>query len=185
MAVLPLAAGTIVDVSTRTAQQMNPGDTLFFLVSDLSIASGAIDSVEFQFITQPIPSTAQFAAELTSRDGSISIAFAALDFQPGYFTGAGYRGPISSISGTVDLSPTLAEQIFQNTHATLVLENVGPSITVKLPGYTLAQDVSVSLSSGNTMAGAVTGGALYEDPPPPPDPTPEGDSGFLVAGAGR
>jgi len=182
MAALPLAAGAIVDVSTHTTQQMNPGDTLSFLVSNLSLHT-VIDSVEFQFISQPLDSSAQFEAELTSRDGSVSIAFPSpLQVSAGIFSGSGYQGAISAISGTLRLPPTLSQQIFQNTRATVVLQDIGPAVTLGLPGYTLPQDMTLSLTSGDTSAGAVTSGAWYQDPPV--DDAPESDSGMLVAGAG-
>jgi hypothetical protein len=183
MAVCPLAAGTIMDVSTHASQQMNPGDTLYFLVSNLSLHT-SVDTVEFQFVTLPIDPSAQVEAELTSRDGTVSIAFASLQIAGGTFTGSAYQGAISAISGNLQLPATVSQEIFQNTRATLVLHDLGPAVALGLPGYNLRQDLMMSLTSGTTSAGAFTSAALYEDPPPPPVGAPESDPAVLVVAAG-
>jgi len=176
----PVAGGTIVNVSDRTRIEMNHGDTLYFLVSNLSLP--AVDAVEFQFISQTPDPMPQFEAELTSRDGAASIAFPAVEISTGIFAGSGYRGRIWSISGTLELPGSLSTEIFQNGRAMLVLRDMGSAVTAGLPGYTLPQDLTLSLSDGAISAGAVTSGALYEDPPPAA--TPESGSWLLTAGGG-
>jgi hypothetical protein len=181
MAVLSTHAGTIVDVSRQTAQVLNPGDTLFFLVSDLSLP-GNINQVAFQFISQSINPASQFEAELTSRSGTVEIAFPSVQMSRSVVVSSGYTGPAWSVSGILQLPDTLSSQVFQNTHATLVLHNIGPSTSLGLSGYTLPQDLTLSLSSGATNAGGVVNGVLYDDPPPATD-TPESNSvGLLVSG---
>jgi hypothetical protein len=180
--VLCIHAGTIVDVSHQTAQVLNSGDTLFFLVSNLSLP-GNINQVAFQFISQSINPASQFEAELTSRSGTVDIAFPTVQLSRSVVVGSGYTGPVWSLSGILQLPGTLSSQLFQNTHATLVLHNTGPSTTLGLTGYTLPQDLTVSLSSGATNAGAVVNGALYEDPPPPTD-APESNSVVLLVSGG-
>jgi hypothetical protein len=182
LAVLSSHAGTIVDVSRQTAPVLNPGDTLFFLVSDLSLP-GNINQVAFQFISQSINPASQFEAELTSRSGTVAIAFPTVQISRSLVVSAGYTGPVWSLVGILQLPDTLSSQLFQNTHATLVLHNLGPSTTLGLSGYTLPQDLTVSLSSGSTNAGAVVNGALYEDPPPP-TAAPESNSVALLVSGG-
>ncbi len=193
MAVCPLTAGTIADVSTHATQQMNSGDTLSFMVSNLSLHT-AIDSVQFQFVTQWLDPSTRFAAVLMSRDGTVSIAFSTpLQVLSGTFQGSHYQGPISSIYGTLELQAGLSQQLFQNTRATLVLRDIGPPATLGLPGYTLQQDMTLSLTSGSISAGAFDSAVFYQgrntlgfssNTNPPPAPAPEGDSWALVAGAG-
>jgi hypothetical protein len=182
IAVLSTHAGTIVDVSRQTAQVLNSGDSLFFLVSNLTLP-GNIDKVAFQFITQSLNPMSQFEAELTARSGTVAIAFPTVQISRSTVLGAGYTGPVWSLSGILQLPDTLSNQIFENTHATLVLHNVGRSTNLGLSGYTLPQDLAVSLTSGAANAGAVVNGALYEDPPPFSD-APESNSVALLAGGG-
>ena len=178
---LPVAAGTIVDVSNRTTLRMNSGDTLYFLISNLSLRSN-LSAVEFQLVSQSLPSGAWFAAELTSRDGTIALDFPSVQIGSSVFTGSGYQGAVSTIFGTVRLPAATSGEIFQSTRATLVLHNLGSSVTLDLPGYRLPQDVMVSLAAGPFSAGAVVNGARYEDPPPAG--VPEGGTGLLMAGGG-
>ncbi len=182
MAALCTHAGTIVDVSRETAQVLNPGDTLFFLVSNLSLP-GNINQVSFQFITQSLNPASEFEAELTSRSGTVEIAFPAVQMSRSVVFSSGYTGSVWSLSGILQLPGTLSSQLFQNTHATLVLHNIGPSTTLGLSGYALPQDLTVSLSSGTTNAAAAVNGALYEDPPPAAH-APESNSVALLVSGG-
>jgi hypothetical protein len=196
VALAPLSAGTIVNVSANTTQQMNTGDTLYFLISNLSLPAD-VDSVQFLFATLPLDHTARFAAELTSRDGSMAASFHPVADISGTFQGAGYVGPVTVITGDLQLGPKLSQGIFQNTRATLALRNIGPAVSFRLPGYTVAQDMSVTLTSGNYRVGAVTAGALYEAWQPDeeggrfaplanaaPVAAPESNSGMLLLAAG-
>lgn len=197
VALAPLSAGTIENVSANTTQQMNTGDTLYFLISNLSLP-GEIDSVQFLFATLPLDHTARFAAELTSRDGSVAASFHPVADIPGTFQGAGYIGTVTVITGELQFGPKLSSGIFQNTRATLALRNLGPAVSFRLPGYTISQDMSVTLTSGNYRVGAVTAGALYEawqsDDKPgrngpaasvlAPVAAPEANSGILLLAAG-
>lgn len=160
---------------------MNPGDTLYFLISNLSLGSN-LNSVEFQLVSQAFPPGAQFAAELTSRDGAAAVDFPAVQIGSGVFTGSGYQGAVTMIYGTVSLPAGTSSGIFQDTRATLALHNLGPSVTLNLPGYRLPQDVLVSLGAGPVSAGAVVSGARYQDPPPPG--VPEAGTGLLMTGGG-
>ena len=180
LAAFPAMAGTIVDVSTRTTLQMNPGDTLYFLISNLSLRT-PVDSVQFQFVSQTLNPAAQFEAELTSRDGSISTDIP-IQVRAGTFLSSAFIGPVRTIHGADSLPATLSSEIFQNGRATLVLHDINSTVTLSLPGYTLPQDLFVTLSSGRASAGAVVNQVLYEDPPPAP--TPEPGSRLLMAVGG-
>lgn len=159
---------------------MNPGDAMYFLISNLSLGSNP-DAVQFQLVSEAFAPGAQFAAELSSRDSTAAIDFLSLQIEIGMFSGAGYQGAVSTISGTVQLSAETSGEIFQNARATLVLHNLGPSVTINLPGYRLPQDMFVSLGTGTASAGAVVSGARYEDPPPA---VPEPGTGLLMTGGG-
>lgn len=171
-------AGTIVDVSTRSTLRMNPGDTLYFLISNLSLHT-PVDSVQFQFVTQTLNPAAQFEADLTSRDGSISTGIP-IQIWSGTFLSSAYVGPVRTIHGADTLPPTVSSEIFQDGRATLVLHDINATVTLGVPGYTLPQDLFVTLTSGRASAGAVVNDVLYEDPPPAPAPEP--GSWTLAAG---
>ena len=201
VALAPLSAGTIVNVSANTTQQMNTGDKLYFLISNLSLP-GELDSVQFLFATLPLDHKARFGAELTSRDGSVAVSFPSVGEIAGTFLGSGYNGAVTVIAAEMQLHSKVSASIFQNTRTTLVLENLGPAVTLRLAGYTLPQDMSVTLTSGNYSVGAVTAGALYEAWEPDannaniganigamanglaPIPAPEANSAWLLLGAG-
>jgi hypothetical protein len=178
-AVSNAAAGAIFDVSTAPSQQMNPGDTLYFLLSNLSLHTG-VQTVEFVFASQSVHGSPQFEAELTSRDGAASASFGAVNIIAGYMTSSLYTGRVSAISAIITLPPSTSSAIWQDGRATLVLHDIGATVTLGLPGYTLRDDLSASLQSGNRTAGAVVNGVLYEDPPP--GDAPENDSWLLVGG---
>lgn len=181
LAVSPLRPGAIFDVTSHTTQKMYPGDTLYFLVSDLTMP--VVDRVSFQFFSAPIDLSTQFEAALMSRDGSTSVEFSSPVLTAGVFSGSLYSGAVTVISGELSLPDGVSADIFQNKRATLMLRDLGPAVTVGLAPYTLTQDLSLTLGYGPVSAGAVTNGTLYEDPPPPAE-TPESDSRLLVALAG-
>jgi hypothetical protein len=177
------SAGTLVDASSATMQSMGQGDALQFMISNLSVPSVA--AVSFQFVTVPLTelTNAQFAAELISADGTVSAAFTGpLTISAGSMWSSQYQGPITVIGGSLQLPPTLSSNIFQNTRATLILYDLSGRETVGVPGYTLAQDLFVGLTSGRKSAGAVVSKVLYQDPLQANVPEP--DSGMLVGGAG-
>ena len=62
-----------------------------------------------------------------------------------------------------------------------MLQNLGPPATVGLSSYTIAHDLTVSLSGGGLSTGAPAVEATLDDPPPPGD-VPEPGSGWLLAG---
>jgi len=62
----------------------------------------------------------------------------------------------------------------------LVLQNLGPTATVGLSSYTIAHDLTVSLSGGGLSTGAPVVQVTLDDPPPPGVPEPA--SAWLLAG---
>jgi hypothetical protein len=177
------SAGTLVDASSATLQSMGPGDALRFLISNLSVPSVA--ALSFQFVTAPLAdaANAQFGAELTSPDGSLSVPFTTpITISEGRMWSSQYQGPVTVIGGSLQLPSTVSKDIFQNTRATLILYDLSGPETVGVPGYTLSQDLFVTLTSGRKSAGAVVSKVLYQDPPQANVPEP--DSGMLIGGAG-
>jgi hypothetical protein len=181
---LGVGAGTIssppVDVSTDTAQLLNPQDKLFFTVSDwgfqVNAAARALPSypghITFQFISEPESGTGDFAAWLQSPDGSIMVPFPGTsEWFPGAYQSAAYTGSISVLYGSVDLSPQMAAELFHGNAAVLVLENRGGPVNVGLPPHSLGQDMSVAFSTAGFGVGGVVTDVKYQDPPPPvPEP---------------
>lgn len=200
---LPLGAGTI-DVSAQVAALLDTGDELSFKVPswNYSIDAAAFGlpayptEVGFVFVSAPVDSLARIDAVLESGDGSVSVAFGGpLSLVPGTFHGFRYSGPVSVLEGSLQLSETLAQQVFGNSPAVLTLIDTGPALTVGLAPYTLQEDMNVSLGSGGLSVGAPPGGvALVEAPlrklagfslmdyESDPAATPEPCSGMLLPG---
>jgi hypothetical protein len=204
LSVLPLGAGTI-DVSTQFSALLNTGDQLSIAVPywNFSIAAANFGlpvyptQVGFTFVSVPQDSPGQFEAILQSGDGSVWVSFGEpLSFVPGMFQGAGYRGAVSVLDGSLQLSEALSQQLFGSSAAVLFLLNTGPAVTVGLPPYTLQRDINVSLGGGGLSVGARLGGvALVEAPmggfammdsldAPEPSDVPEPGSGLLLLGGG-
>jgi hypothetical protein len=84
--------------------------------------------------------------------------------------------------------------LFSGSAAVLFLLNIGPTVTVGLPPYTLQQDMNVSLGGGGLSVGARLGGVALLDAPmgglarmnSESDSTdaPEPSSGVLLLGGG-
>jgi hypothetical protein len=191
LSVLPLAAGTI-DVSTHTSAWLDTGDQLSFTVPAWNFGANAANfglpefptSVGFVFVLASEDSLARIEAILESGDGSVSVSFGApLGLIPAMFQGSRYSGPVSALQGSLHLSETLAQQLFGNSPAVLILLNSGPALTVGLPPYTLKQDLNVSLGGGGLSLGAPLGRvALLEASDP--SAAPEPGSGLLLLGGG-
>ena len=122
---LPLAAGTI-DVSAQVAALLDTGDTLSFTVPawNFGIAAGNYGlpvyptSVGFVFASTAEDSLAQIQAVLESGNGSVAVSFGApLSFVPATFQGSGYRGAVSILDGSLQLSETLSQQLFGSSPA--------------------------------------------------------------------
>jgi len=204
LAALPLGAGT-VDVSAQVSALLDTGNTLSFTVPSRNFSIDAASfglpiyptEVGFVFVSAPVDSLAQIAAVLESGDGSVSVSFGApLSFVPGMFQGSRYRGPVSILEGSLQLSETLSQELFGSSPAVLTLLNTGPGVTVGLPPYTLRQDMNVSLGTGGFSVGAPPGMVTLDPPDPllgsialmdssdPPGHAPEPASRVLLLGGG-
>jgi len=206
LAAVPVCAGTI-DLTGQTQVTLASGDTLDFTFSAGSYLRHAAQfqapaypaQIDFVFATADPASAADFSVELVSGDGSVSVAFDNLAVSYGLFQGGLYRGPVWTVSGALDLAPSIAAGIFAGP-AVLALSDSGSGVTVGLPPYLLAQTMLVSLSGGGlSVGGAIYGVSLEEAPlaggDPPfdsmdnwpadgPQDAPEAGSGLLLAGGG-
>jgi len=182
--------------SAHAATILQTGDSLAFPISDRgfvfnSLRTGgpaAPTGVSFVFTTEPLTGSTLFDATLESRDGSVSVSLGAgLSFQPGSFQGTYYSGPASVLFGRITLPETVSSQLFAGNQAVLVLQNIGPAITLGLSSYTLAQELDVSLSGTNLSVGALGMGAAltsYGSNGNLPEPAPEPPSGLICAVVG-
>jgi hypothetical protein len=161
-----LAAGlsaTPIDVSLQTTQLLQSGDSLTFLFTDNSYAMQASamglaaspSQIFFNLFSAPVDSTGQFTAGVSSADGSVSAPFSGpLGWTSGVVQMSGYDGPASILTGSLMLSSTLSQEIFAESDAELTLTYSGPDVTVSLPGYSLKNDVTISLAGQSFSIGA-------------------------------
>jgi hypothetical protein len=157
-----LSAKTI-DVSSQTTQELQSGDSLVFLFADSSYAQQASSmgigssplQISFNLISSPIDSVGQFTAALESMDGSASALFpGSITWTNGVVQTSGYSGQASVLSDSVTLSSSLSREIFSGSEAELALTYTGPDITVGVPGYSLQNDLTISLAGGSLSIGA-------------------------------
>jgi hypothetical protein len=170
-----------IDISTRVTQLLESGDSLRFEISDSSLARYASQldispypsSLNFIFASLPLDASGEFSALLESPDGSAIANFPnLLSWTSGSLATALYGGAVSLASGTISLSPTASQEIFAGSYADLVLTYSGPAVTIGLPGYTLAKDMWVSMSSGPLSVGSMIYDVSLTDPGPfNPSPT--------------
>jgi hypothetical protein len=184
---LPLAASPL-NVTNQTTASLNTDDALFFTLSTYGFAADATafglspypTVVSFSFVTSSPPPGGTFDALLETPSGSVAAEFPdLLEFVPAQFQGAYYSGTVGAVEASVTLSPTLSERLFSGASVLLVLQNLGPTASVGLSSYTIAQDLTVSLSGGGLSTGAPVVQALLADPPPPGE-VPEPGSGWLL-----
>lgn len=185
---LPLAAGPI-DVTSRTTASLNTDDALFFTLATYGFGIDAAAFglspdpavVSFSFVSGFPGPGGLFDAMLETPGGAVIATFPEfLKFVPGQYQGASYSGPVGVIEGSLTLSPALSQQLFSGASVVLVLQNLGPAASVGLSSYTIAHDLTVSLSGGGMTTGAPVVKATLDDPPPPGVPEP--GSGWLLAG---
>jgi len=171
-----------VDVSLQPTQLLQSGDSLTFLFTDSSFAQHAAalgmapspSQIFFNLISAPLGSGGQFTAGVESVDGSASALFPGpLGWTNGMVQTSEYDGPASVLMGNLMLSSTVSQEIFEGSEADLTLTYTGPDITVGLPGYSLKDDLRISLAGGGLTVGAMdysvtlSGGVVAA---PEPDP---------------
>jgi hypothetical protein len=174
---------TTIDVSLQPSQLLQSGDSLTFLFTDTSYAQHAAamgmatspSQIFFNLISAPVGSAGQFTAGVESADGSASDVFPELlGWTSGMVQLSGYDGAASVVMGSVTLSTTLSQQIFAGSEAELTLTYAGPDVTVGLPGYSLKNDVTITLAGGGLSVGAMDYGVTLTSDEgviaPEPDP---------------
>jgi len=178
---------TTIDVSTQSAQLLQSGDSLEFLFTDSSFAQHASamgmaaspSQIFFNLISAPVGAlqftTGQFTAELESADGSDFALFPGpVAWSSGLVQTSEYDGPASVLMGSLMLSSTLSQQIFAGSEAELTLTYAGPDVTVGLPGYSLKNDLRISLAGEGLSVGAMDYGVTISSgeavAAPEPDP---------------
>ena len=168
---------------------LSHGDELLFQISSWNFTENAVNfgfpgyptSVGFTLVSTVTSSPAEFSAILESGDGLTSASLGtSLDFIPGMFEGSLYRGDVSILCGSAQLSETLSGEIFGNSEATLVLLNEGSSTVVGLPPYTEQQSMEVSLEGSGLGVGAIVNRVLLD----PPASVPEPGTGVLLMACG-
>jgi hypothetical protein len=162
-----LAAGlsaTPIDVSLQPTLLLQSGDSLTFLFSDSSYAlkastmgiAASPSQIFFNLSSVPVDSTGQFTAAVESADGSVSALFPGpLGWTNSTVQMSGYDGPASVVMGNLMLSSTLSQQIFAESGAELTLTYAGPDVTVGMPGYSLENDLTISLAGASLSVGAM------------------------------
>jgi hypothetical protein len=169
LAAAPLFGATI-DVSGLSEVTLHPGDALSFAITALSYNAHAAKygapaypaAVSFNLVSAPTGEAFSLSAEIEAGDGSASASFSELSNDAAYMQGVKYRGPATSIHGSLQLSPEASRAIFTGPAARLVLRNTGGDVTLGLSPYTLRQDLLVTVSGGVLQVGAVVVGASLE-----------------------
>ena len=160
---------------------------MFFTVSSYSFGVNAaglgIDSpptnVSFDFVSAVGALGAQFDATLESRDGTVTAAFPQVStFEGGQFQGTYYSGSVAVLDRSMNLSSAISEQIFAGSAAVLELTDIGPGVTLGLPPYTLAEDLTLCMSAQGFSDGGPTVAVRMDDDP---SGAPEPDSRLLLA----
>ncbi len=176
--VCSVCAATI-DVSTQTYQVLQTGNTLGFTFAATSYANQAgrlgispyPTQINFAFVSTALIGPGDFTADVESLESSASVSFRGpIVWAAGYASLSEYAGPVSVLDGSLTLSPTDSQSIFDNGYAELVLSYAGDPITVGLSGYTLTHDIFISLGGG-PIAGV--GGIVYNAYFDPPDASPD------------
>jgi hypothetical protein len=187
-----MPAATIV-VSSQPAEVLQTGDSLAFFFTDSSYAKfatsmgmGAYPSqIFFDLVSAPDAPAGQFTVALESVDGSSSSMFPGLvEWTSGMVETSEYYGTASVLQDSLTLSSTLSQEIFAGSEAELILSYTGPDVTVGLPGYSLEQDLTISLAGGPLSIGAMEYGVTLDDGADPPATAPEPGSAALVFGVG-
>ena len=190
---LPLGASTVEsNVSNASDIVLQTGDELVFGISiqdyeniaPIYGASMLPSQLSFQLTTDPTASNVQFRAGLESLSGNQTDAFpGTFTFTPGMFDSFSYSGPISELSDSLQLSPAESRSIFSNGLALLYIQDLGGTVTIGLPPYTLRGDLYATAWGGDVISiGADTGTVTFIDPLPVPTPEPK-PALLVLAGA--
>ena len=182
-----------IDVTSLNTQELESGDSLAFLFTDSSYAKFASgmgistdpSQIFFDLTSAPVGSAGQFTVAVESGDGSASsVSPVPVDWSIGVVETSEYGGPASVITDRLTLSSPLSQAIFAGSWAELILTYTGPDVTVGLPGYSLKNDLTISLVGGSLSMGALDYGVALNDGLDAASVVPEPDSGMLLVAAG-
>jgi hypothetical protein len=167
-------------VITQATASVNTDYALFFTLDTHKFAEAASNEgvttlpgvVSFRFDTgYPAPS-GLWAALLETPEGSVIGTFPEfMEFETAQYLSPEYSGPVGEIEGSLPLSPAASQQL-GDSRVVLVLLNLGPTATVGLPPYLIADDLTVSLSGGRLTTSAPVVEVTLADPAPPCAPEP-------------
>jgi hypothetical protein len=183
---LPLAASPI-NVTNQTTASLNTDDALFFTLATYGFAEDAAEFglsalpsvVSFGFVTGSPGPSGYWDALLETPGGSVIATFPDfLEFQTAQYQSVDYTGPVGEIEGSITLSSAESQQV-GDSPVVLVLQNLGSTATVGLPPYSIAHDLTVTLSGDGLSTGAIVTEVTLADPPGPGVPEP--GSGWLFA----
>jgi hypothetical protein len=187
-AALPLAAGPL-NVTTQTTASLNTNDALFFTLATYNFAQDAAafglpaapTGVSFSFVTSSPGPSGYWDALLETSGGSEIAAFPDfMEYETALYQSGSFTGTVGEIEGSITLSSAESQQIGSSA-VVLVLQNLGSTVTVGLPPYSIAHDLTATLSGSGLSVGGVVTQVILDDPAPPgvPEPGP----GWLLAGA--
>jgi hypothetical protein len=154
------------DVSDMPSVVLVEGSTLSTTVSvgNFSYYAGALGlpiyptSVTFTLVTLPLSASvpAPFTVRLSSAS-SDGVSFGPLYWTEGYFQGFSYAGPVSVLTGTLQISEDSSSKLFGSKTVLTLLYQQGstPNIQVGLPPYLVRQDLTISLGGSGLSVGAV------------------------------
>jgi len=180
-----------IDVSLQTTQLLQSGNSIEFLFADSSYAQHATgmgmaaspSEIVFNLISAPVSSGGQFTAAVESLDGSVSAQFPGpVGWTSGTVQTLGYDGPASVLADSLTLSSALSQAIFAGSEAELTLAYTGPDVTLGLPGYSLKNDLTISLAGGPLSVGALDYGVTFSSSDAAAVPEPASVAMLVAAG---
>jgi hypothetical protein len=185
---LPLAAGPL-NVTSQTTASLNTNDALFFTLATYNFAQDAATFglptlptvVSFSFVTSSPGPSGYWDALLETSSGSVIATFPDfMEYETALYQSGSYTGTVGEIEGSLTLSSAQSQAIGSSA-VVLVLQNLGSTVTVGLPPYSIAHDLTATLSGNGLSVGGVVTQVNLDDPAPPgvPEPGP----GWLLAGA--
>ena len=184
LAASPLMANSI-EVTYQPTVFLRGGDALEFRFSSWSYRAHTgttPESMVFQLQSLALDPGAEFRATLESPDGAISADIEGLRIASGYFQGTLYRGPVWTVSGSLEVSSALAD-VFAGPAAVLVLRNTGRDVTLGVPPYGIASSLGVSLGGNGLSVGGIVVSAKL-DTAALQSPLTGSSDGFFVVDSG-
>lgn len=185
----PLVASPL-NVTQQTTATLNTNDALFFTLATYSFASNAAklglptlpSVVSFSFVTSSPGPSGYWDALLETPAGAVVASFSAwMEFGTAQYTSGAYKGTVGEIGNSITLSSSESQELFGNVAIVLVLQNLGSTSTVGLPPYSIAHDLTATISGNGLSTGGIVTAVTLDDPAPPDAPEP--GSAWLLAAA--